>query len=283
MEKWLLISNCQTEGLKNSLTLRSPGLQVEALDIWSFLASTRSWSEEMPAYDRVVAATQVIQMRPDSFVHVGKLSKIPNFMFRAFHPDVCYVQAGDEPLFSPLHDYYSAICAAAYKAGYSAQDTAALYNQDVYESLGFFSLWDAERDAITQEYKAEGIDIRRPFLDWSRLPTPFMHVFNHPNISVIYDLAGAILNSLGVECQTLNFLPPDNLANASIFPVYPEIAERYGYAGGAYRFKPHSTYTTLSLGEYVAGCFAYLSKHDRAAITSASPQFAAAYELFSES
>ena len=78
-----------------------------------------------------------------------------------------------------------------------------------------------------------------------------MYTVNHPRIECIRDVAALVLERLGRKARYLDALPPDNLANGPMVPVFPAVATRLGCEGSKL-FKRPGEYRHMTLEQFVA-------------------------------
>ncbi|SCB35912.1 WcbI family polysaccharide biosynthesis putative acetyltransferase [Rhizobium hainanense] len=256
METWLVVSNCQTFGLANSLKLLGPRFHIDAMDIWAFRKNIEKYKKELPRYFRVVLHPQFRNLDFD-FGLAQNLDFIPSINFDAYHPDICYAFSGG-PIEGPMGSYHSMIVLAAYEAGLGIEATRKLFRRDVFEGCGFFARWEQERAQLLKHFSEHGLDISPSFTQWSR-GDAFMYSVNHPKVHCIYDIARAFLKRLGVEPVDGELMPADNLLNGPCYPVYPEIAEAFG-ARGSYLFKLPNDYRLITLEQFIEFSFAVYSR-----------------------
>lgn len=181
------------------------------------------------------------------FPHAShKLAYFPRITFTGFHPDMIHVRnavpgsAGYLP--SPIGFLHSSLACYGWMQGLSADETVGLYQEEVFDALGFFDYWDAAAQFLLQA----GMDAGQP-LDlllgrWSA-KGQWMYTITHPKLFVLADLARALLAREG-----LPFAPDieqgmeDSLASGPVWSVYPEIAQRLKARGmdveGKYEFTP---------------------------------------------
>jgi hypothetical protein len=88
-----------------------------------------------------------------------------------------------------------------------------------------------------------------------------MHTIDHPDIMLMTELAKVVLRRFDRPYREEAPLPVDALA-ALTWPVYPEVGERLGVAGG-YLFRPAGQYNALNLNEYLEDVFASFGRWDR--------------------
>ena len=253
MEKWLLISHCQTFGLTNSLNLLAPGIEVEPMGIWGYQDNLAAVTQSLGDYNRVLALPEVLATPGADFSTARKVDTIPGVLFRAYHPDLCYAYSGDQALQGPADAYHSMIAIAAFNRGLGIEDTLRLFNAKSYEIGGYMELWQPESEALLASFSAIDIDLSSALRRWA-MTSAFMYSINHIRIGCLYDIARAYLKRERVEILESDVLPPDNLAQGACFPVYPEIGERLGVEG-SYVFKKQDGYRRFTLEQFVRGSF----------------------------
>ncbi len=262
MEKWLIVSNCQTFGFANSLKMQTQMASIEAADIWQFRNKIEVYINRYHEFDRIVIAPEIRGIPSNGLEMAAKVETIPPIRFPAYHPDLCYVWADGESVKTPLDAYNSIIALAAYDAGVSVNDAVSFYNTKTYERAGYFDLWATSLQRIKSEFEPYGLNLDDLIIRWSRGRT-FMYSINHPKIECIFDLASLFLKNLGIEPEIKSkFLPMDNLINGGCFPVYTEIGEYYG-AYGDYKFKCCGEYKWLTLSQFVKESYAVYDHYGR--------------------
>lgn len=266
MERWLLISNCQTFGLVQCLHMLDPELVVDGLDLGQFHADTGGICDAMERYDRVVLHPEAVHVPGFDASRAAALTYLPSLAFEAYHPDNCYAECAGRRVMGPLADYQSHLMLAAYVAGLGVEDTLRLFRGDVFERCGYFDLWQSERARLLSAFERADLDIGDLFLRWARSPLPFMYSINHPRLGALNDLARLFLKAMGRMPLDTNVLAPDNLSLAACWPVYPEIGEALGIAG-SYAFKVHDQARHMDLPTFLAASFAAFEQHDRATLT----------------
>ncbi len=256
MDRWIVISNCQTFGLANSLQAQVDDVEVKGIDSALFQSNPIQYTEELSRASLLIYVPWIQGEMPQfNFESVEHRIAIPTISIRAYHPDLVYLRKGEGGFVSgPSNDYHSAIVFAAYNNGLTVQDTLQLFNGKFFEKCHYFNWWPSERDRQIQDFRNHDLDISIPIRRWGRSDA-FMYSNNHPKIRCLYDVASIILAKLGRTPRREGVYPHDNLASGAYFPVYPEIAETLGVAG-CYRFKRLGTYQHIGLSEYIEQCFA---------------------------
>lgn len=163
-----------------------------------------------------------------------KLVLFPSISFPAFQPDQCYVRIKGTfiEVSGPLGPYHSSIVYYAWRAGMSTQQTADLFCDEVYQQLRFYEYWDSSTQALLEEGERCGMSLDGLLKQW-RARGCFMHSPNHPKLFVVADIARQVMQQLDITALPIDPLEVvwDNLADTSIWPVYPEIARRIGIEG----------------------------------------------------
>ena len=254
-----MVYNCVHVGLQNCLGLLRPDLHVEALDFGAFERRYEELAPTLSSYDRIISAPHFVANSCVDFTTVAPVTRVPLTAFEAYQPDLCYVTVDGQVLRGPMFDYHSKIVVAAWRKGLSQADALALFNAAYYERFGYFGIWEACKAQYLGSYADSGLDLARAFPTWSR-EGAFMHSVNHPAIRVVADIARALLAADGLAPRETDFLPHDNLKNAPVWPVYPEIAEALGVRGSLL-FKVHNAYRFLELEEFIAASYAAMAAH----------------------
>jgi hypothetical protein len=248
----MVVSNCQTIGLANSMRALTDFL-VDAKTAGEFGKLDQAGVDALGDYDHIFALPSVIESYEDTPLH-GKFVPIPHLYFNAFHPDLLtYDVTGPDkrPIGAPIG--HSAIVTACFQQGLDVAQTAAMFRAEVFEKLQYLDVWDNQRDLLFERCNASGYTVEEDFYRWCTQGC-FMHLSNHPRLLCVMDVAVDALRRVGVRVSPRYEIVMDNLALGPIFPAYTEIAACYGFAG-SYRFKPGGTSYTLSLPEFIASTF----------------------------
>jgi hypothetical protein len=265
-----VVGNCQSFGIAYAMKLLAPAAAVHH---YSVVARARTnfdlFCKTMDTYDYVFSHEFHQGYIPggDSRLFRERVPKtifFPAIIFAAFHPDLIYLideTRGGSQLFGPLGPYQSALAVFAFRKNLTLEAANALYNRNVFETLGYFDLWNAAADELIASSKEYGLDLSAELMNWSRRRV-FMYSNVHPKPFVLFDLAKRLFAKAGVDALDINFdhYAIDDLARSEIFPVYPAIAERFGVRGG-YLFKMSNFHVSngvgdfLNLPQYLAACY----------------------------
>jgi hypothetical protein len=251
--QWLVIFNCQAQGLANCLTLLNNEITVDHYDPATFTANRAEVLQLAKNCDRVIVAPELEVILDFDLGPGENVWRIPPLYFTGYHPDSCNL-ADTGPLSTgPLGHYHSALAYAAYRSGFTESQAVQLFGSEAYESLGYFDHWTAAAEQLLFTYDRFGMNLSEIFVKWSR-SGPFMHTINHPKIHCLRDLAKALLVRAGCKVFDTDIVPYDNLINGPIYPVYTELGTRLGVRG-SYGFKSGDTFRLKTLEQFVAACF----------------------------
>lgn len=227
----LVVGNCQANPLSRCLAVMAPGVQVKRLNI-------HQAPIEKLAYALLDA--DVVVSQPLSKNEVGALIGgsgrpivyYPRIAFPALQPDQVRVTSKEGRLPSSVVDLHSALIFHGWRRKLSASAIHSLFCEEVFERLGYFDLVDASMKAAAKEGEATGIDLPALIRRWLQRES-FIHIVNHPKLFAISDIARHVLARLDITPTISN--PEDLLVDPAlsgpVWPVYPEIAARFGFRG----------------------------------------------------
>lgn len=265
MEKWLVISACQSVGLANCIQSLVKDVNVTGMDYIIYNKNKKIIRNDIQKYSKIFINSGIKELISSDDINLIKEHiECPSVFFRAYHPDTIYLEYEKKPINDPLSDYHSAICYACFTKGMSIADTLRHFNGNFFERCGYMSLWVPERERLINEMKSAGIDISEPIRRWGR-ERAFMHSMNHPLIHVLHDIAAELVRMQGRPPLNGGFIPHDNLLTGPQFAVYPEIAESLGVPG-SYIFKGYD-YRPIDLVEFITKSFEIYNKFPRGSIT----------------
>lgn len=261
MKRWIVIANCQAFGLANSITSLAREIDCHAADLWQYTdRMRRDPTFYRENYDFALISDEARVWFPCADDALPSHVPIPNLTFSAFHPDCCYVHVEGKPLTGAVGPYHSMIAVAAYKEHLSPEKAAAFFNETVYETAGYFHLWDAQRDSLIAALAQSGIT-GGPIIRRQAHGKAFMLTINHPRIEMLFEIARAILQARKEPMFEGTWAPPETLAGTQ-WPVYPEVGRRLGIAG-AYLFKPTDEHRPMELAEFLQRSYQAYSAWDK--------------------
>ncbi|MEQ1407365.1 GSCFA domain-containing protein [Neorhizobium sp. Rsf11] len=275
-----VIGNCQAETLTRFIRALSPNDQVQL-----FTHSDATDERKRREKEIELAKSEIIfaqPLRSDAFGAFSFNSLkardncffFPPFSFPAFHPDCVYIGLSKAlQNTSPVGDYSSSIAVYSYLHGLSVDETVRMFNETVYQKLGFLDIWEPTRAILLANFKELGHDITDLFESWSNRGL-FMHTINHPLSFVSGDIAQRLLLNAGIQSRYTNItrFVSDRGADDIVWPVYPEVASKLGIEGElAFKVsdrhvpvekRPH----IIDLQEFVHGSFERLKAIPREAL-----------------
>lgn len=245
-----MIGNCQARGVAQAIRLFLPESPVTFLPMGHLKRDHGDMDGlvgTLAGFDHVFAQSFPPGLLPGGGIATlqqreARLHLFPTVVFSAFHPDMVYAGRTEDLASlalarSPLGQYHSAIVLFAHRLGLTVAETARLFREDVFRSLGYLDYWDPAVRELMGLGVAVGFGLDREMARWARRGA-FMHVINHPKGFVIGDIARRLLTESGFDpapVEMEDYLG-DELARDVIWPVYPPIAEVYGLTG-SYLFK----------------------------------------------
>jgi hypothetical protein len=266
-----VVGNCQSYGVAYAMKLLDPSAQV---DHYAAIGRARANMDilvrTLKTYDYVfsheVPGGHIPGGDSDELCRrIPKTVMFPAIAFAAFHPDLIYLldeTRGYAQLFGPLGPYHSALAVFAFRKGLSLDEANALFNRNVYETLGYFDVWNDAAHEFLEVCKTKfDMDLSNELMNWARRGV-FMYSIVHPKPYVLADIARRLFQKVGLDVREANLdhYAIDDLARAEIFPIYPEVGQRYGARGG-YLFKMGNFHVSngvgdfLTLPQYLSSCF----------------------------
>lgn len=236
----IIIGACQAAPLAMCLRLLVPGASIESLHV----APGDEWKARAAQAVRdsdVVVNSIPLGIRSEMIENHGfddsKSLNVPTLIFRGFHPDITYAQSGGRNIHPvPTSPYHSAMGLWFWRKGWEADDVARTLTRGA-AALPYQNFW---RQAVTetQGYFANShVSFADFFLPLQASGRPFMYTHDHPSIAALAQLARSIARVLGetrhLDVPMEDFLP-DALADLTIWPVYPGLAENLSLEPGLF-------------------------------------------------
>lgn len=253
----LVSGNCQTAGLAAALMRFGAVREAHALPL------TGEAPEALRAkLDALAATTDLWLLSPNNKVaraaaetHGKRVQLLPLVQFGAFQPDICYAwHRGTRVLTTP--HYNSAVVVWGWRSGLDAAETAALFRSETFEALGYFRAWEQGLRDLRRAFADAGLGHR--LADWFlavKRGGCFMHSINHPHVDAVVQLARVLATEAGLPLR--RDVRPGEIndgLNGTMWPVYPDIADRLGLDGGSYSWK------YLAQNRFVDGVHAFVEQ-----------------------
>lgn len=244
MRNIVISDHCQTNGVAAALAEMLPHDNVTGVPLPSSFGTPEE--EFFPA---ISSADIWIHGANDAFVatHASSLPnraqhwRLPLLMFDAFHPDTCLLQKISSRQICMNPAYNSVITAWAWQHGLLPQDVPALFNDEVFEALGYFDRWSTSVMHLQNAFETTGWadEFWRFFLNVKRTGC-FMHTFNHPKVHVLVSLAKMLAVRLGAGEQVwARDIQVQDILAVVTWPIYPGVADALGLEGGHYHWRWH--------------------------------------------
>lgn len=176
------------------------------------------------------------------------------FLFESYHPDICYLKDKRGNLVkTKMGDYNSIIVLCGFLHGLTVEGVLELFDGTHFDEFGFYDLWNQDVQRL-QTRNALNLNWVYMLREESRRGC-FMFTFNHPNSSILSAIAIEILKELNIKYNALSSnAVPSYLANGPVWPIYPDIAERFAIKGD-YFFKPADSWSVFDLRTFIEDSF----------------------------
>ena len=228
--KIVLIANCHVQPLAAGLLLSEDVEEVICVPL--HLIGTPHFDNPVTKINNSTDNYAVLQF-PNSLekidFHKNTLRRFDlvksftNIYFDGLHPDMAYFGGMGQRIISPLGDYHSKICLAAFAKSYSVADCKKLFNGESYSKLGFYDSWMKSEEELLRRDEVIDIKFAREFIGLSR-ENITLFTFNHPLPIVFAYLLKHLYSAVGLAPLNLpheffyNFL-----SSNAWWPVYDEI------------------------------------------------------------
>lgn len=233
-----IVGNCQSGVMAQWLNRMLPDHEIVHHSIARPVETYGPASEELAGCDLIISQPIGPEQGPletDVLRDSGpRFILVPNLAFTGFQPDMGYIHYDDRGIVvSPVGAYHSRIVSACFHIGLGPIRTAKMFNSYIFEILGYFDEYDKARLNFEEAMAAQNlaVDIRK--LSERGV---FMHTLNH---------ASAFANRvISFEAARKGGLAPlsdiediaDEMLDDTVWPVYPQIANRLGIDGASMIF-----------------------------------------------
>jgi hypothetical protein len=274
----LLLGNCQVQGLARLFQAMGGDVLVTAIELSS--ATVEQMASGALDLARLDAENDFVFVHPHTEALAlmeqkcpplrARLKLIPPVNFSAFQPDIVYIRdAAGTPIRGALGEYQSSLAFYGWKNGLDPEQTMQLFRRDVYRHLGFFDYETTARQFLRDLGAMTGIDVDAMVDGWTARGC-WMYSINHPRLFVLADVARAVLTGAGiVPVPAAHEYVADDLMAGPVWPLYPELGERWGLAG-SYLFKKSEgecersmPVQMLSLAQFVQASFELFSRYPK--------------------
>lgn len=274
-----VVGNCQSFAYSYGMKLFNPSLQIDRYAVVGrSLATLDRLVKALKDYDVVFAqdfGPGILRDNGDSEAlrkALPSIHRMPFVNFFGFHPDTVYLfdpTRDGKLIMSPTGVYNSGLTLFGYMQGMSVDQTEALFSREVFDVLGYLDVWNSSADEFLRAAADTGMNLESDLARWSRRGN-FMYTPNHSKPQVMYDIALKAMRKAGLPIRDLEMddYLVDDLVRGFILPVYPPLAEYYGFKGSTIFKKEHYRLSMkpgefLTLREYIAESFAIYGKHQK--------------------
>ena len=252
----IVLGNCQAYAMAQCLRVLAPEAEIVGVS-WAELrteAEVDSLAASLKTADTVIAQANrhlgFKSFRPETLAQGDTpCTFFPAIHFTGFHPDAMLLSERKE-LRSLIGEWHSALILAAYLRGMPRERTAELFNAYIYGVLGYFDEAAQAEQYLQISARRIGWDLTEELEEW-RAQGAFVHVPNHPRVSVIMSLARRVCANLQLDIGKEAAAPPDPFERHGDWPVYPEIGRRLGVTGGLSFVSPREPGRTFDVEEAI--------------------------------
>lgn len=238
----LVYGNCQVNQLVNGLMFAL----VKKANVFGIDVNHPEAKEQLRAFSARtgegkvdVVVTNHFEPVLNQYFHKDSIVEVPAIYFGGFHPDVIYfslVSKPGIPCFYMNNPTVSAIALWCALNQVPQEKVASLYNEDVFEALGYMDYFDVACHAIRQSYQDH--DIKLSYIDRHLSSRDvFMYGPFHPKFEVTLSLCFGICEKLGLtpslQYDNINNMVEDPLANEYAWGCFPPLADRLGVPGSS--------------------------------------------------
>ena len=262
-----LLTNCQHLGLANSIRALRPDIQVISFEI---VVVVREGSESRTMAELATCDLVIVDPRPGcppalsvTNLRSGiKIFKVPPVSFTGYHPDSIYISTaiGRLQVQAACGPYQSRLTVASYLAGYSPDETKALFNTFIFRKLGYFEEYAKSKAILENTFGEYGLDIGPLFAGWAKRGC-FMNTIDLPKLPVLFDIAWLACQAIGLEVDPrdgrVEMILDNLMSGHPMMPVYPDIANATGCDGHT-MFKCPSApniVRLITMSAFIDACF----------------------------
>jgi hypothetical protein len=189
-ERIAVIGNCQSVPIAAILSKMCPRIRVEAMPYTRIknLEQAAEVAKALDSYDLIlIQDVDRLGCGPMRLPRIAEkysnVVQFPAILFSGFHPDFIIVERGH--FLSAASKLHSLIVAAAYFESVPEEQVRPLFNSNVFKVLGYFEVFEREREALLSRAQNLGYDFARSFETWKcrgifmlRLITPSSRFFS---------------------------------------------------------------------------------------------------------
>ncbi|MBX3526551.1 MAG: hypothetical protein KF904_10140 [Rhodoblastus sp.] len=277
--KVAVVGNCQSFGYAFALKLFDPALVVDRYPLVApGLTDLKTLRAALADYDLVFSqdfGPLILRDNATSealFADLPGVIQLPTVNFYGFHPDTIHLldpTKGNRYILGPAGVYHSAFALFGHLAGFSIDQTEALFAHEAFDFVGYLDVWPSAVDEVLRVGQSVGMRLDGAIARWAR-GRAFMYTPTHPRPQVLFDVARLAMDKAGLKAQPLDTddYAVDDLSRDYILPVYPPLAEHYGLRGSTVLKLAHYSFSKgvgemMALKDFIARSFAHYGERKR--------------------
>lgn len=258
----LVTAACTADAIAAGLRLLLPDFDVQ----WRHVAPLLS-ADPDPELEQMIrdADHWIYLRRPETVAlsqRLGHGVAVPEIAFNAFHPDEVASHHHGGVVMGPTDSLHSAIGIWAFTNGYGARDAAQLFTSRAFEDLGYLDCWASSAAELEKSCQDTAVDYDRMMRHLKR-KMPFMTTVSHPQVTVTAEIARHVAEKLGYRGDPSLDPIEDFITDpmrALVWPVYPAVAERYGFRGSMRWRSGETIYSDVE--SYLDACYKSYAAYD---------------------
>lgn len=269
----LIYGNCQTNQLITALQylllgqINILGIDINNPEANNLLASLASKSGVGKA-DLIITNHDTIELK--KYFSSDIIIEVPSIHFGGFHPDIVYFsskKSPDKPLFYMKNPTVSALALWSCLNNLPLEKSLSLYNEEVFEALGYMDYFDVATQAILQSYQQHSINTK--YIEKHLCSREvFMYGPLHPKFEVTLDLCYGICEKINLKpCMTpsnINGMIPDPLQGEYAWGCFPPLADRLGVSGSW--MVRHYKHAFPTIRHYLNNFYKFMDQEDKNSI-----------------
>lgn len=234
----LIYGNCQAAAIRTYLQKNATFASTyRMIDIKPVHLLTKS---DIPYIDQVIAETDLLIYQPvsDDYKGVYQLStrylkdhlksgcqqiSFPVAYFTGYNPEVTYLKDINGSQITKPFIYHDINILDLFDQGKSSREILEIIQDD-----DFYTLFSAEKqfnDTLDSlKLREAGLDIQlSEFVKNNFGKERLLHVFNHPNKTILSLIASSMLEHLGINDRHIRIGPNADILSKNAFPIYPSL------------------------------------------------------------
>lgn len=277
-QKVCILGNCQGPNLARTIAnISNSEISICGLEIMQFSHNRERFLQTLLASDVIVTCkTYSEEFKEISFEHIdtlkpGNVFEYSPIYFAGLHPDICYLGARGQRIFSAVGDYNSRILVNAFLQYKTEEEANYLFDKQVFLNAGYLDAFDTAKDEFFRRENAlshKSITFADLFFE-NIITLPLLYSVNHPTSALLNLMSKRICSKIGIEVTDVaDALLSNALIDNVIWPLYNDICEYHGLKYRTNRTFTHNQ-TVMSLSEFIWRCYRIYDSYDREILSAA--------------